>query len=165
MCVFVCASVHARVRVSFICRSKGTSVVAQSTWNLMQGSRNYILHFFPIFFPSTLLSGAKERKCFQYMHMKVEAFASMYHLRSWETSFFIKTSWNTEWTLSVHSGFPAALTFSRVQSISVLVYLARLVLHSLWEITMNVIDSNFNLSSTVVNEVYLSHPLKAYKVN
>lgn len=45
------------------------------------------------------------------------------------------------------------------------VYLAMLVLHSSGKITKNVIDSNFNLSSTLVNDVYLRHPLKAHEVN
>lgn len=45
------------------------------------------------------------------------------------------------------------------------VFLALLVLHSSGKITENVIDSNFNLSSTLVNDVYLRHPLKAREVN
>lgn len=49
--------------------------------------------------------------------------------------------------------------------VSVSVYLAMLVLHSSGKITKNVIDSNFNLSSTLVNDVYLRHPLKAHEVN
>lgn len=49
--------------------------------------------------------------------------------------------------------------------ISVSVYLAVLVLHSSGKITKNVTDSNFNLSSTLVNDVYLRHPLKAHEVN
>lgn len=52
-----------------------------------------------------------------------------------------------------------------VQPMFASVYLATLVLHSSGKITKNVIDSNFNLSSTLVNDVYLRHPLKAHEVN
>lgn len=53
----------------------------------------------------------------------------------------------------LHSEFPAAPTPFLLQSISMFAYLAMLVLHSSWEITKDVIDSNFNLSSTLVNDV------------
>lgn len=77
------------------------------------------------------------------------------------------TEWlNPAWGL-VHCGprWGYQLQHSSVQPISVSVYLAMLALHSSGKITKNVIDSNFNLSSTLVNDVYLRHPLKAHEVN
>lgn len=52
-----------------------------------------------------------------------------------------------------------------VFSLSLPVYLALFVLHSSGKISKNVSDSDFNLSSTLVNDVYLRHPLKAHEVN
>lgn len=49
--------------------------------------------------------------------------------------------------------------------VSALIYVALFVLHSSGKITKNVTESNFNLSSTLVNDVYLRHPLKAHEVN